>query len=48
MEKLLQILSEIDNMETLIKIYAVDGKINKQEAQELLYITKRITDIGLK
>lgn len=47
-KKLLQLLTDIDNLEDFIKISAVDGKIDKQCANEILRLIKEAKTLALK
>lgn len=46
--KLLQLLTDVDNLEDFIKISAVDGKIDKQCANELLRLIKDAKNLAFK
>jgi len=48
MRQLLQLLTDIDNLEDFIKISAIDNKINSQTASELLRIIKEAKTRALK
>lgn len=45
--KLMQLLTDIDNMEDFLKISAVDGKIDKDCAREILRLIQEMKDRAL-
>jgi len=47
MEKLNQLLTDIDNLEDFIKVSAVDSRINEQTANEILRLIKEMKDRAL-
>lgn len=47
-KKLLQLLTDVDNLEDFIKVSAVDGKIDNQCANEILRLIKEAKDRALK
>lgn len=48
MEKLLQLLSDIDFMEDFIKVSAIDNKINNQTANEIIRLIIEMKTRALK
>ena len=48
MEKLNQLLNDIDNLEDFIKVEAVDSRITEQTAREILRLISEMKDRALK
>lgn len=45
--KLSQLLSDVDTVRDMIKVFYIDSKINEREAQELLRLLDEATDRAL-
>jgi len=48
MQKLMQLLTDIDNLEDFIKITAIDKKIEEQTAREILRLISEMKTSALK
>lgn len=48
MKQLLNLLNDVDNLEDFIKLSAIDGKIDKQTAKEILRLISEMKIQALK